>query len=130
MRNMLIVTYDKYVIVTYELAVAKIARQIQIQNSPKFDNCFAEFGQFHTILSLLSSIGKLLEGSLLVVASIKFLKRKLYNHCRRGNLLLAAMHGLHLERFIEDINNPSTNLLQELENWVNGEDMTEVSSNL
>ena len=68
--------------------------------------------------------------SLLVVPSIKFLKRKLYNHCRRGNLLLAATHGLHLERFIEDINNTSTNLLQELENWVNGEDMTEVSSNL
>ena len=63
MRNMFIVTYDKYVVVTYELAVAKTARQIQVQNSPKCDNCFAEFCQFHTILSLLSSIGKLLEGS-------------------------------------------------------------------
>ena len=30
----------KYAIVIYDLAVAKIARQIQIQNSPQFDDCF------------------------------------------------------------------------------------------
>ena len=52
---------DKYTIVTYDLAVAIIARQIQIQNSPKFDDCFIQFGQFHTILSLFSSIGKILK---------------------------------------------------------------------
>ena len=40
------------------------------------------------------------------------------------------MHGLHLERFIEDMNIPSTNLLQELENWAIVEDMSEVPSNL
>ena len=45
----------KYTIVTYDLAVANIARQIQIQNSPKFDDCFIQFGQLQTILS--SSIG-------------------------------------------------------------------------
>ena len=120
---------DKYAIVTYALAVAKISKQIHIQNSPKFDDCFVQFGQFHTILSLLSSIGKLLEGSGAAYRpSInKFLKRKPYNHCRRGNLLLAATHGL---RFTEDINIPSTNLLQELENWANREDMSEVPSNL
>ena len=40
------------------------------------------------------------------------------------------MHVLHLERFIEDMNIPSTNLLQELENWVIVEDISEVTSNL
>ena len=40
------------------------------------------------------------------------------------------MHGLHLERFIEDMNIPSTNLLQELENWDIVKDMAEVPSNL
>ena len=40
------------------------------------------------------------------------------------------MRGLHLERFIEDMNIPSTNLLQELENWAIAEDMSEVPSNL
>ena len=120
---------DKYAIVTYDLAVAKIARQIQTQNSPKFDECFIQFGQFHTILSLFSSKGKILEGSgashLLSEAKIiaggsidKFLRGKSYNCCCRGNLLLATvMHGLHLERFIADMNIPSTNLVQELENW-------------
>ena len=54
---------DKYAIVTYDLAVAKIARQIQIQNSPKFGDCFIQFSQFHTILSLFSSIGKILKVS-------------------------------------------------------------------
>ena len=54
---------DKYAIVTYDLAVAKVARQIQLQNSPKFGDCFIQFGQFHTILSLFSSIGKILKVS-------------------------------------------------------------------
>ena len=93
------------------LAVAKIARQIQIQNSPEFDDCFIQFGQIHTILSLFSSTGKILEGSaaayLLSEAKIiagssinKFLRKNLYNRCRSGNLLpAAAMHGLHLERY-------------------------------
>ena len=105
---------DKYAIVTSDLAVAKTARQIHIQNSSKFDDCFIQFGQFHTILSLFSSKVKVLEGSgaayLLSKAKIiargsinKFLREKSYSRCFRGNLLLAtAMHGLHLERFIVD----------------------------
>ena len=133
---------DKYAIVTYSLAVAKITRQIQIQNSPKFDDCFIRFVQFHTLLSLFSSISKILEESgatyLLSEAKIiaggsinKFLKEKSLNRCRRGNLLVAtAMHSLHLERFIEDMNIPSTNLLQEHKNWAIVEDMSEVHSNL
>ena len=40
------------------------------------------------------------------------------------------MHDLHLERFIENINIPSTNLLQELENWAIVEDIFKVPSNL
>ena len=34
---------DQYTIVIYNLAVAKIVRQIQIQNSPKFDNFFIQW---------------------------------------------------------------------------------------
>ena len=47
----------------YNLACAKIARQIQIEESPKFDNCFIQFGQFHILLSTYSSIGTMIEGS-------------------------------------------------------------------
>ena len=45
---------DKYAIVTYDLAVATIAKQIQIQNSPKIDDCFIQFGQFHTIIIFIN----------------------------------------------------------------------------
>ena len=120
----------------------KIVRQIQVRNSPKFDDCFIQFGQFHIILSLFLSIGKILEGSgaayLLSKAKIiaggsinKFLRGKSFSNCRRGNPLLAtAIHGLHLEGFIKGMNIPSTNLLQELENWAIVEDISEVLSNL
>ena len=80
---------NKYSIVTYELAVAKITSQIQIQNSLEFNDCLIQFGQIHTILSVLSSTIKILEGSgaayLLSEAKIiadgsinKFLRGKLY----------------------------------------------------
>ena len=42
----------------------------------------------------------------------KFLAGKPYSCCCSGNPVLAtAMHSLHLDRFIEDMNIPSTNLL-------------------
>ena len=53
----------EYAIVTYDLAVAKIARQVQIQNFPNFDDCLIQSGQFYTILSLFSLTGEILEGS-------------------------------------------------------------------
>ena len=40
------------------------------------------------------------------------------------------MDGLHLKRFIEDTNIQSTDLLQELENWKNGEDIYKLPSTL
>ena len=61
----------------------------------------------------------------------KFLRGKSCNRCRCGNLLLVtAMYGLHLKRFIDDMNIPSTNLLQRRENWAIVEDMSEVPRNL
>ena len=45
---------DEYATVTYELAVAKIPKQIPIQNSPVFYDCSIHFGQIHTILSVYS----------------------------------------------------------------------------
>ena len=40
------------------------------------------------------------------------------------------MYGLHLKIFINDMNIPSTNLLQRRENWAIVEDMSEVPRNL
>lgn len=35
------------IVVTYDLAIAKMAMQIQIAESPKFDNIFLNLGGFH-----------------------------------------------------------------------------------
>ena len=45
-------------------------------------------------------------------------------------MLVTAMYGLHLKRFIDDMNIPSANLLQRRENWAIVEDMSEVPRNL
>ena len=39
---------DKYAVATYNLAAAKIERQIQIQNSPELDDCLIDLDQIHT----------------------------------------------------------------------------------
>ena len=106
---------DEFALVTYDLACVKMASHIKIEESPKSDNCFIQFGQFHALLSTYSSLGTMIEGSgrpyilseadtIAMESMRKFLKGKMYNHCKRGHTLLStAMQGLHLERFIEDI---------------------------
>ena len=87
------------------------------------------FGQFHIEGSIFSGIGKLLEGSggpyFLSEAGVvdmggslnRFLKGKMYNRCRRGHLLLSsALHGLHFNRFVEDLN-IGNEIIVEIEAW-------------
>ena len=38
---------EPYALVTYDLAVAKITKQIQATEKPLFDNVFIMFGSFH-----------------------------------------------------------------------------------
>ena len=102
----------KFPLVKYNLAYTKIARHIQFEENPKFDNFSIQFGQFHTLLStsLTATIDwsggpyKLSEADIIAMASMKrFLKRKMYNRCKRGRLLLSiAKQILLLERFMED----------------------------
>ena len=117
---------QKNTIVTYDLARAKIAKQIQSEDFPKFDEVFM-FGVFHIALNILSSIGKIIEvsggPSVLLQAKIvapgsinQFLKEKMYNRCKRGHRLLGtAFHGLHLDKFIEDMTDKD-NLICDLKN--------------
>ena len=46
------------IVVTYDLAIAKIAKQIQCTEHPEFDDIFIQFGQFHTELNIFSALGK------------------------------------------------------------------------
>ena len=98
---------EPYALVTYDLAVAKIAKQIQATEKPLFDNVFIMFGSFHIEMSYFSSLGRIIEGSggpyvLTEMEAVapgslnKFLKGKMYNRCRRVHILFStALHDFY-----------------------------------
>ena len=48
---------EPYALVTRDLAVAKIAKQIQDTEKPLFENVFIMFGSFYIEMSYFSSLG-------------------------------------------------------------------------
>ena len=44
--------------VTYDLAIAKVALQIQTTEAPKFDNIFIHLDKFHNMMAYFKAIGK------------------------------------------------------------------------
>ena len=54
---------DEYAIVHYDLLMAKSAIQIQVTESPKFDDVFICFGPFHIELAYFACLGYFLDGS-------------------------------------------------------------------
>ena len=52
-----------YAIVTYGLAIAKPAMQIQSQEPPRFDNVFICFGAFHIALAYFGCLGYFMDES-------------------------------------------------------------------
>lgn len=54
---------DQYIVVHYDLAVAKPAMQIQAADSPTFDNIFICFGPFHIEMAYFGAIGYIIDGS-------------------------------------------------------------------
>ena len=53
---------EKYAVVTYDLSIAKLASQIQTQDSPQFDNVFIMFGAFHIQMAYFNCIGFFIDG--------------------------------------------------------------------
>jgi len=47
--------------VTYDLAIAKVALQIQTTEQPKFDNLFINLGAFHLMMAYYKTIGKFID---------------------------------------------------------------------
>ena len=104
---------EKYAVVTYDLAIAKPASQIQVTESPLFDNVFIMFGAFHIMMCFFSCIGYYIDGSggetilldseVLAAGSLNgFLSGKHYNRCKRIHVLLAAaFQKLHFQYFLE-----------------------------
>ena len=125
---------EPYALVTYDLAVAKIAKQIQATEKPLFDSVFIMFGSFHIEMSYFSSLARIIKGSggpyvLTEMEAVapgslnKFLKGKMYNRCRRVNILFStALHALHFQTFMQD-EEFSDELKDELRKWVSDDDV-------
>ena len=123
---------ESYALVTYDLTVAKIAKQIQATEKPLFDIVFIMFGSFHIEMSYFISLRRIIEGSrgpyvlteMEVVAPgclDKFLKGKRYNRCRRVHILFStALHALHFQTFMQD-EEFSDELKDELRKWVSND---------
>ena len=54
---------EQYMIVHYDLAIAKAALQIQDMESPLFDNPFIAFGPFHIALAYFGVLGRFINSS-------------------------------------------------------------------
>ena len=54
---------EEFMIVHYDLAIAKPALQIQSAEAPRFDNLFIAFGPFHITLAYFGALGYLIDGS-------------------------------------------------------------------
>ena len=117
--------------VTFDLAIAKVAYQIQATEAPAFDAIFINLGAFHIELAYFNAIGKyiaesggpyiLMESGVLVSGSLNgFIKGKHYNRCKRLHMLLvAALQILRMQEFLhnrEDGNNEVEVVRNEVKN--------------
>ena len=104
--------------VTFDLAIAKLALQIQAEESPKFDNIFVTLGSFHIELAFFNACGKILsesgalhilnESLILAAGSTNgFMKGKNYNRCKRIHELLSlAFEILRFQSYLAEIPDP------------------------
>lgn len=117
-----------YMIVTYDLAIAKLAMTIQAEECPRFDNLFVILGGFHILMAFFKSVGKYLDESggphilsecgILAQGSLKgFITGTHFNRCKRiHTLLAAAMELLHFQRFYHNAYDISDELKEEILN--------------
>nr|XP_046473659.1 uncharacterized protein LOC124214934 isoform X3 [Neodiprion pinetum] len=105
-----------YIQVTYDLAIAKVALQIQATENPTFDNLFIHLGPFHIMMAYFKAIGKVIsdcglttvmvESSLLANGSVNgFSDGKHFNRCKRLHPLVAlGLEILHFKSFLQNDN--------------------------
>ena len=115
--------------ITYDLAIAKIAKKIQNEEPDKLKDLFIMFGAFRINESIFSAISKLIKGSggtsLLMepgvfapLSMIRFLKGKMYNRCRRCHIILStALHWLHFQSVLMDTHT-NIDFTDELKVWL------------
>ncbi|KYQ59961.1 hypothetical protein ALC60_00998 [Trachymyrmex zeteki] len=97
--------------VTYDLAIAKVALQIQLTEKLRFNNLFIHIGMFHVMMAYFKSIGKfinncgistvMINSDLFASGSVNgFLEGKHFNRCKRlHSIIYLAINILHFENF-------------------------------
>lgn len=105
---------QEQIIVTYDLAIAKLAMQIQLHEKPEFDNVFVNLGAFHMQMAYFKAIGKYIDSSGLVEilvqaealaggSMVSFLDSKHFNRCKRLHPLASgALQVLHFEKYLSE----------------------------
>ena len=101
-------------VVHYDLAIAKPAKQIQQSEAPLFDNLFVCFGPFHIQLAYFGSLGYIIDESggphiltdteVLAAGYLNgFISGKHFNRCKRLHPMLAqAFRVLHFRAFLKE----------------------------
>lgn len=134
------------VIVTFDLAIAKMAMQLQISHRPEFDDIFINMGSFHIMFAHFAVCGKKIDGcgltDILRIAGVLadgsvngFIGAKHFNRCKRIHpLLAAALQRKHMEQFAEQHDWDLEEFLDELnhmeENPVDSKDSLNLSPTL
>lgn len=116
---------QQQIIVTYDLAIAKLAMQIQHTKKPEFDNIFINLGAFHTQMAFFKAIGKYIDSSGLIEILVEaealaggsmnsFLDSKHFNRCKRLHPLASgALQILHFEKYLSEIDTNDIETLKE-----------------
>ena len=106
---------QEFMQVTYDLAIAKVALQIQSVERPRFNRLFMYFGTFHIDLAYYKGVGKFIEKSgvsnimidceILAGGSLSgFITGKHYNRCHKLHTLLSLeLQILHWRQFLNTI---------------------------
>lgn len=104
---------QSHIDVTYDLAIAKVAMQIQATEKPRLDNLFIHLGAFHMMLAYFNRIGKYItdcglmdvavESDIIAGGSVNsFLSGKHFNRCKRLHPMIAlGLECLMFEAFVE-----------------------------
>lgn len=104
---------QNYLEVIYDLAIAKVALQIQSVERPLYDDLFIHLGPFHVMLALFKAIGKFISGCGLMTIAVDskiiangsvdaFLQGKHFNRCKRLHPLMAiGLEILYFEFFLK-----------------------------
>ena len=108
--------YEPYAHVTYDLAKAKIAFQLQITEKPRFNCMFIHLGMFHVMMAYFKSVGKFIDrngltnimvdfGLLAEKFANNFLASKHFNRSKRLHpLILLALEIFHFWNFVSEQN--------------------------